>query len=69
MKEYDQRDIVNDDKETADPIIYSLHGGLFKQLKDRFNVFMRNEPEVNVLLSSILIKLASFPVKVDLLDG
>lgn len=57
------------EEETADPFIYSLQGGLFKQLKDKFNVFMRNEPEVNVLLCSVLIRLASFPVKVDLLDG
>lgn len=30
---------------------------------------MRNEPEVNVLLSSILVRLCSFPVKLDVLDG
>lgn len=60
---------MNASQETADPFIYSLEGGLFKQLKDKINIFMRNEPETNVLLASILIRLASFPVKIDLLDG
>ena len=30
---------------------------------------MRNEPEFNILLSSILVRLSSFPVKLDTLDG
>ena len=30
---------------------------------------MRNEPEVNLMLSSILVRLCSFPVKLDVLDG
>ena len=30
---------------------------------------MRNEPEENVLLSSVVLKLCSFPVKLDTLDG
>ena len=40
-----------------------------KQLKDKFNIFMRNEPELNVLLSCILVRLASYPVREDILDG
>ena len=55
--------------EMADPIIYSMQGGLFKFLKDKVNTFMRNEPEFNILLSSILVRLSSFPVKLDVLDG
>ena len=69
MKEYDQRDIVNFEQETADPQIYAYHGGLFKQIKDMLNKFMRNEPEVNVMLSALIMRISSFPVKVDLLDG
>ena len=46
-----------------------MQGGLFKFLKDRINTFMRNEPEFNMLLASILVKLSSFPVKIDILDG
>lgn len=53
----------------ADPVIYSMQGGLFKFLKDRVNTFMRNEPEFNILLASILVRLSSFPVKLDMLDG
>lgn len=30
---------------------------------------MRNEPAFNVILCSILVKLCSFPVKLDTLDG
>ena len=30
---------------------------------------MRNEPEFNVLLASIIVRLSSFPVKLDVLDG
>ena len=55
--------------EMADPLIYSMQGGLFKMLKDKLNTFMRNEPEYNVLLASIMIRLSSFPVKLDTLDG
>jgi len=33
------------------------------------NTWMRNEPEYNVLLASIIIRLCSFPVKLDVLDG
>lgn len=69
IAEYDHDSIVNDMDETADPFLYSSHGGLFKHLKDRVNTFMRNEPEVNVALSSIILKLSSFPVKLDTLDG
>ena len=69
MKEFDQRDIVNYQRETADPLIYSVHGGFYKQMKDMLNKFMRNEPEVNVMLSALLMRISSFPVKVDTLDG
>lgn len=68
-QEIQQKDIVSFEKEIADPIIYSMQGGLFKFLKDRINTFMRNEPEFNMLLASILVKLSSFPVKIDILDG
>lgn len=68
MNEY-QRDIIAEDDETADPLIYSIQGGLFKFLKERINTYMRNEPEFNLLLSTILVKLSSFPVKLDVLDG
>lgn len=30
---------------------------------------MLNEPEVNLMLCSILTRLSSFPVKLDILDG
>ena len=30
---------------------------------------MRNEPEVNLVLCHVLMRLCSFPVKVDVLDG
>ena len=63
------RDIVVEEDETADPLIYSIQGGLFKFLKERLNNFMRNEPELNLLLSTIMVKLSSFPVKLDILDG
>ena len=33
------------------------------------NTFLRNEPEFNVLLANIIIRLSSFPVKIDKLDG
>jgi len=69
IQEYDPQTFVNDENETADPLLYSTHGGLFKQLKDRMNTFMRNEPEVNVILSSLILKLSSLPVKLDTLDG
>ena len=56
---------MNFRQETADPLIYSVHGGLFKQLKENLSSFMRNEPEVNVMLSALLLRLCNFPVKVD----
>ena len=30
---------------------------------------MRNEPSVNVILANLLVKLCSYPVKLDVLDG
>lgn len=63
-----QREIVTND-EQADPIIYAQQGGLIKFLKEKLATFMRNEPEINVMLSSILVRLCSFPVKLDTLDG
>ena len=57
------------DEDRADPMIYSIQGGLFKFLRERMLTFMRNEPEFNILLSSILTKLCNFPVKLDVLDG
>ena len=68
LNNYPQRDIVTD-IDCADPIVYAGQGGLFKFLKEKLATFMRNEPEVNVILSSILVRLASFPVKLDVLDG
>ena len=63
------RSIVIDDEETADPLIYSIEGGLFKFMKENISTFMRNEPEFNLLLSTVFVKLCSFPVKLDQLDG
>lgn len=69
LNQYPQRDIVSEDEETADPMIYAAQGGLFKFLKEKLATFMLNEPEVNLMLSSVLVRLCSFPVKLDILDG
>ena len=69
LQEIQQRDIVSFEDEIADPVIYSMQGGLFKFIKDRMNTFLRNEPEFNVLLANIIVRLSSFPVKIDILDG
>ena len=54
---------------TAEPHLYATQGGLIKFLKEKFGSFMRNTPEFNLILVSILVKMCSFPVKLDTLDG
>ena len=69
MNEVEQRDIVMESGDRADPFIYAHQGGLMKFLKERLLTFMRNDAEVNIMISSILVRLCSFPVKLDTLDG
>lgn len=40
-----------------------------KSIKDRVNTWLRNEPDLNVILANIILRLCSFPVKLDILDG
>lgn len=53
----------------TDPVQYSQQGGLIKFLKEKLSSFMRNVPEYNIILVSVLLKLCRYPVRIDALDG
>ena len=40
-----------------------------KYLKEKLGSFIRNPPEFNIQLTSVLLRLCRYPVRIDILDG
>lgn len=68
-KPFTSADDMEDDDELGDPEHFSQKGDFLKSMLKKTQTFLTNQPDENILLSSLLLKILNNPVKIDELDG